>query len=95
MKTFNKLFIAFTLVAASGAQAHDPSQHKEKAEKADCAAMHGMDHSKMDPKDPVMQAMMKKCAEQMQHGEHAGHGEGHGKGHGENHHGAAQEPQEK
>lgn len=43
------------------AHAHDPSQHKEKSEKPDCAAFEKMDHSKMDPNDPVMQAMMKKC----------------------------------
>ncbi|WP_051686881.1 hypothetical protein [Microbulbifer sp. HZ11] len=83
MNTFNKLLCTFTLVAASTAQAHDPSMHKENTEKANCAAMKEMDHSTMDADDPVMQAMMKKCAEQMQHAErdthseHAHHGEGH------------------
>lgn len=46
--------------------AHDPAEHaKEAAEAkaaAKCDAMQKMDMSKMDPKDPVMQAMMLKCA---------------------------------
>lgn len=48
------------------AYAHDPKEHaKEAAAKnagPDCAAMKDMDHSKMDPNDPVMKAMMAKCA---------------------------------
>lgn len=48
------------------ANAHDPSLHTEKSEKPDCAAFEKMDHSEMDPKDPVMQAMMKKCRNAMQ-----------------------------
>jgi uncharacterized protein involved in copper resistance len=43
------------------ATAHDPSMHVKKAEKADCSKM---DHSKMDMKDPVAIAMMKKCMKQ-------------------------------
>jgi hypothetical protein len=43
------------------ATAHDPSMHVKKAEKADCSKM---DHSKMDMKDPVTIAMMKKCMKQ-------------------------------
>ena len=35
--------------------------HVKKAEKADCSKM---DHSKMDMKDPVAIAMMKKCMKQ-------------------------------
>jgi hypothetical protein len=35
--------------------------HAKKAEKADCSKM---DHSKMDMKDPVAVAMMKKCMKQ-------------------------------
>jgi len=58
------------------ALAHDPSMHKEKAEKPDCAAMKNMDHSKMDADDPVMQAMMKKCMEQMHQGDHSAHDNG-------------------
>lgn len=47
--------------AISSAQAHDPSEHTMKKEKPKCEAMKNMDHSKMDMKDPVMMAMMKKC----------------------------------
>ena len=43
------------------ATAHDPKMHAKKAEKADCSKM---DHSKMDMKDPVAMAMMKKCMKQ-------------------------------
>lgn len=59
------LAIAGALFATSAA-AHDPSKHaKDKAAanaKPDCTAMKDMDHSKADPKDPVMQALHKKCA---------------------------------
>ncbi len=50
--------------------AHDPKEHAKEAAAAkagpDCAAMKDMDHSKMDPNDPVMKAMMAKCG-----GDHA------------------------
>jgi uncharacterized protein involved in copper resistance len=49
--------MAFTLTA----NAHDPKLHAKKPEKADCSKM---DHSKMDKKDPVAMAMMKKCMKQ-------------------------------
>ena len=54
--------LAFTL----SAQAHDPKEHMNNAEKPDCAAMENMDHSKMDMNDPVMQAMMKLCMGDME-----------------------------
>jgi len=45
--------------------AHDAKEHAKEAAAAkagpDCAAMKDMDHSKMDPNDPVMKAMMAKC----------------------------------
>lgn len=68
MKSILSLALAAALVAfAPGAFAHDPAEHaKESAEaKAgpNCEAMKTMDHSKMDPNDPVMKAMMKKCAQ--------------------------------
>ena len=48
------------------AYAHDPKEHAKEATAKnaapDCAAMKDMDHSKMDPNDPVMKAMMAKCA---------------------------------
>lgn len=63
---------------AAGAAAHDPSKHaKDKAAataKPDCAAMKDMDYSKMDPKDPVMQALHKKCAAEGGHDSHSGPG---------------------
>jgi uncharacterized protein involved in copper resistance len=47
------------------AYAHDPKEHAKEAAAAkagpNCAAMKDMDHSKMDPSDPVMKAMMAKC----------------------------------
>ncbi|WP_018416559.1 hypothetical protein [Teredinibacter turnerae] len=66
------------LMLAGAAQAHDPSEHQGKAESPDCEKMKGMDHSKMDMDDPVMQAMMKQCAEAMHQDsgkkmEHMGH----------------------
>jgi len=49
------------LGSASLAFAHDPSEHEKEMPKADCSKMKEMDHSKMDMKDPVVQAMMKQC----------------------------------
>lgn len=49
------------MLLALSAQAHDPKDHVTEAQAPDCSAMKGMDHSNMDVKDPVMQAMMQKC----------------------------------
>lgn len=57
--TILTLFLITALV--STVQAHDPKEHMKDAEQPNCAAMKDMDHSKMDMKDPVMQAMMKQC----------------------------------
>lgn len=54
--------LAFTL----SAQAHDPKEHMNNAEKPDCAVMENMGHRKMDMNDPVMQAMMKQCMGDME-----------------------------
>jgi hypothetical protein len=62
----------FTIIALAGtlpAKAHDPKEHMEDAEKPNCTAMKGMDHSEMDKDDPVMKAMMKKCKKAMHDGE--------------------------
>jgi ABC-type sugar transport system substrate-binding protein len=58
------------LLLAVSAYAHDPAEHMKdnEGQKLDCTAMKNMDHSKMDMKDPVMQAMMQKCMKQM-HGD--------------------------
>ena len=63
MKTLTKLALVLipTITLSMTALAHDPSMHVKKAEKADCSKM---DHSKMDMKDPVAIAMMKKCMKQ-------------------------------
>lgn len=57
---------AALLTLAQSAFAHDPAEHEKEAAAAkagpDCAAMKSMDHSKMDMNDPVMKAMMSKCA---------------------------------
>jgi len=58
------------------ANAHDPSLHVKKAEKADCSKM---DHSKMDMKDPVAMAMMKKCMKQAKDAKKAMKGMDHSK----------------
>jgi hypothetical protein len=63
MKTLTKLALVLlpTITLSMTATAHDPAMHVKKAEKADCSKM---DHSKMDMKDPVAIAMMKKCMKQ-------------------------------
>ncbi|MBN8717682.1 MAG: hypothetical protein J0I72_07820 [Stenotrophomonas sp.] len=63
------------LFLAMNAPAHDPKEHmKEAQQKPDCAAMKGMDHSKMDMNDPVMQAMMQKCMKDMHQDSSASNG---------------------
>lgn len=63
MKTLTKLALVLipTITLSMTATAHDPKLHAKKAEKADCSKM---DHSKIDMKDPVAIAMMKKCMKQ-------------------------------
>jgi uncharacterized protein involved in copper resistance len=65
---FPTLFLAVLGVAFT-AQAHDPKEHMKGAESPNCAGMKDMDHSKMDMNDPVMQAMMKQCMKDMDHGD--------------------------
>jgi uncharacterized protein involved in copper resistance len=63
MKKLTKLtLIILPVVALSfSANAHDPKLHVKKAQKADCSKLA---HSKMNMKDPVAIAMMKKCMKQ-------------------------------
>jgi len=63
IKTASKLALVLipAISLSMAANAHDPSMHVKKAGKADCSKM---DHSKMDMKDPVAIAMMKKCMKQ-------------------------------
>ena len=69
MKTLTKLALVLipTMALSLSATAHDPSLHVKKAEKADCSKM---DHSKMDMKNPVAIAMMKKCMKQSKAEDH-------------------------
>ena len=69
MKSICSLTLAAAVFAfAPGAFAHDPAEHAKEAAAAkagpNCEAMKTMDHSKMDPNDPVMKAMMTKCGQQ-------------------------------
>ncbi|MFT6901708.1 MAG: hypothetical protein ACJAXS_001907 [Colwellia sp.] len=63
MKNIAKIALILipTITLSMAATAHDPKLHVKKAQKADCSKM---DHSKMDMKDPVAIAMMKKCMKQ-------------------------------
>ncbi len=63
MKTLTKIALVLipAITLSLTVTAHDPSMHAKKAKKADCSKM---DHSKMDMKDPVAMAMMKKCMKQ-------------------------------
>ena len=63
IKTVSKIALVLipSITLSMTATAHDPSMHAKKAEKADCSKI---DHSKMDMKDPVAMAMMKKCMKQ-------------------------------
>jgi len=69
MQNIFSVTLAATLVAiAPGAFAHDPAEHAKEAAQAkagpNCEALKAMDHSKMDPNDAVMKAVMAKCAKQ-------------------------------
>ncbi len=63
MKTLTKLALVLipAITLSMTAIAHDASLHAKKAEKANCSKM---EHSKMDMKDPVAIAMIKKCMKQ-------------------------------
>ncbi len=68
------------LLISLNAWAHDPSEHMKNGEKADCSAMHDMDHSKMDMNDPVMLALMQKCMHRDDEGRLDGKEDGHQQG---------------
>jgi hypothetical protein len=65
---FSVLVAVPALILAFSAQAHDEKEHMKTAESPDCAAMSGMDHSKMDMSAPVVMAMMTQCMSTMKHG---------------------------
>ncbi len=67
-------FVALpAILLALSAHAHEPREHMKEAQVPDCAAMKDMDHSKMDMKDPVLQAMMQKCMKTMHPDEEDSH----------------------
>mgnify|MGYP000107516789 CR=1 FL=1 len=63
IKTVSKIALVLipTITFSMAATAHDPKMHAKKVGKADCSKM---GHSKMDMKDPVVIAMIKKCKKQ-------------------------------
>lgn len=62
--------LSFILLASTHPTfAHDASKHKKNAVKPNCEAMSGMDMSKMDADDPIMQAMVKQCESKDEHHE--------------------------
>ncbi|WP_018624911.1 YybH family protein [Kangiella aquimarina] len=80
MKIIN-LSLAVLLISLNivfSAQAHDPKEYMREAKKPDCTAMKNMDHSKMDVKGPVMQAMMKQCMNEVHQNDGSHKGKSHG-----------------
>jgi uncharacterized protein involved in copper resistance len=69
LKRLSPVLALAALGVTFAVQAHDPKEHMKNAENPNCAVMKDMDHSKMDMDDPVMQAMMKQCMKDMNHGE--------------------------
>ncbi|MBL4796518.1 MAG: hypothetical protein JKY50_03795 [Oleispira sp.] len=53
------------MLLVTSAHAHDPAEHAEASEGANCEMMKSMDHSKMNMDDAVVQAMMRKCMSKM------------------------------
>ena len=85
MHTTARITLAAALFTpAQGAFAHDPAEHAKEAadakQGANCDAMKGMDMTKADPNDPVMKAMMLKCAKQSGQDDNAGRKQGHSGG---------------
>ena len=69
--TLRLTLAAALITVAQCALAHSAAEHAKEAadakKGANCAAMKGMDASKMDPNDPVMKAMMAKCSATKKH----------------------------
>ena len=70
-RTFIYLPVFLSLLLAASAYAHDPAEHAKEGSQPDCSSMKGMDPAKMDMKDPVTQAMMQKCKDEMNQDEAA------------------------
>lgn len=70
MKSRTTITAVISLTCALSAQAHDPSEHKDKkGEKPRCEALKDMDPEAMDRDDPVVQALLKKCEKQLHRGD--------------------------
>ena len=69
---------AIMMLAVMPVLAHDPKEHEADATPPDCAAMKDMDTSKTAKDDPVLLAMLQKCADAMQDDTAHDHGEAHG-----------------
>lgn len=84
------LWLVPGLLITLTAQAHDIEEHMANGEKPNCAALENVDTAKMDKNDPVMQAMMKKCMEQIHQADHMHEEGGHMAQHmGDEHHAGA------
>lgn len=58
------VFLSALLLAYS-VQPHEIEKHMKDAVKPDCAAMKNIDPAKMDRGDPVTQAIMQKCMNEL------------------------------
>lgn len=75
MKIAQPVLLTLLLSLPGITLAHEQEDTANTAEQPDCKKMATMDHSKMKMDDPVMQAMMKQCAEAAKgHHNHAQHG---------------------
>lgn len=63
MKTHSITALLVAVAFAHSTQAHDPSEHLK--EKPKCDALEGMDLETLDRDDPVAQALIKKCMQQL------------------------------
>ncbi|HCS27427.1 MAG TPA: hypothetical protein DIW43_08225 [Spongiibacteraceae bacterium] len=74
MKHIAAVWLLSLLFVSTATLAHSPDKHKKSPEKPKCEAMENMSQDEMNPDDPVVQAMMKKCGFA-----HSGAGERHAK----------------
>lgn len=72
IKRLSSVLLVTTLGVALHTRAHDPREHLKDAESPNCVAMRDMEHGKMDADDPVMQAMMKQCLDELRHDDEQG-----------------------
>lgn len=63
-KTIYALITISSLILSFSSMAHEQEKHAPESAQANCETMDNMKHSEMDMNDPVIQAMMEKCASQ-------------------------------